>query len=409
VERPDSFLRAALRMRNVAIPADYPVVGGFAPLRFVIPFANIGWNIGKTAVRYSPLGAARLGRESVRKGPQASNVLAEALIGSMLLAALAAYASKGNVTGAAPKGAAGEAFYGAGKEPFSIKIAGHWVKYTGAWGVMAPMLSSIAAWFDAYEKNQKLPESKHISQVAATIGAAMTDQPLFRGVQTLMEAVTNPTGHTVENFEAEAAAGFVPASSLLRTTAQAIDPAIRDPQGVYERIKAGLPMLSLQVPQRIDALGRPETHRGAEGAKAFLPSAIPEAAPLSSVDAEIARLQELGFRGIPRTGKTVQVQNTPIPLGRAEQAEYQRLRGTLVRKVLEGTFASQEYKALSDEDKIDEVKGLVDEIETYAREEMTARLIERRVGPRAAKKYEPVPRDFEVPDQATETVPQEAP
>lgn len=377
VEDPDSFLRAVLRMRNVGIPEQYPVVGGLQPLRFVIPFVNIGWNIGKMAMRYSPVGAARMFRSDVRTGPEASNVLAEALIGSLILAAFAAYAAKGNITGAPPRSPAQrDAFQRAGKQSYSIKIGNRWVRYTGAWGVMAPALASIAAWHDSHEQNQKLPESKQISQVAATIGAAMTDQPLFRGLQSINEAITNPSGSPVDNFLAEAASGFIPASSLLRTTAQSIDPAVREPEGVYERIKAGLPLLSQTLPQRVDVLGRGETYRGSEGAKAFLPSPIPEAEPLSEVDAELGRLQEKGLREIGAPGQFITVQNTKIPLSRAQQNEYARLRGTLLRESLRGVFADPDYQAMDDQSKIKEAQSVIRQIDDYARDNMIGRMVE---------------------------------
>lgn len=385
VEEPDSFLRAVLRMRNITIPQDYPIVGGLAPLRFVIPFANIGWNIGKMAVRYSPIGAARVFTKAGRTTPEASNYLAEALIGSLILAAFAQYAAGGNVTGAAPKsGAEKDAFYRSGKVPFSIKIAGRWVKYTGAWGIMAPALSAIAAFHDAHVKNGKLPDGKQISEVAAAIGAAATDQPLFRGVQTLMEAITNPQGHSVENFEAEAAAGFIPGSSLLRTTAQAIDPTVRDPQGVYQRIQSGLPFLSQRINPRIDVLGREETHRGGEGAKAFLPSGIPEAVPLSDTDAELARLHEKGLKDISPVGKKLTYHNQKVELSQAETLEYEKLRGGILNDVLTDVFQSDEYKELNDQEKIEMTHRVIYKVEEAARKQMAMQIAEETMTPEPA-------------------------
>ena len=377
VEDPDSFLRAVLRMRNVAIPADYPVVGGLQPLRFVIPFVNIGWNIGKTAVRYSPLGVARLASKNVRSTPAASNVVAEGLMGSLVLASLASAIATGllAITGAAPKDRAkSDAFYRAGKQPFSIRIGGKWIRYTGAWAIMSPALSAMAAWNDAYQHNQKLPDSKQISQVAATIGAAMADEPLFRGFQSLNEAITNPQGHPAEMFAAEALSGFIPASSMLRTTAQAVDPKVREPEGVYERIKAGLPMLSQSVPSRVDVLGREEEHRGASGAEAFLPSGIPEAGPLEDVDAELGRLQEIGLKEIGVPGDTITYKNKKIQLDRAERREYQQLRGGMLHDTLQAVFEDDGYKALDDEDKIKVAERVVRRVEDEAREQMLVNL-----------------------------------
>jgi N12 class adenine-specific DNA methylase len=383
VERPDSFLNAVNRVSNVRMP-EY--LGGVRPLQFLIPFRNIAWNLGKTAVRYSPAGAARLLDPEVRKGPQASNVLAEALIGSLLLASIAEYAAKGNVTGPAPRsGGARDAFFREGKQPFSVKVGNHWIGYPGAISILTPALASMAAWWDSYDQNKKRPSTKQISQVAAAVGAAAADQPLLRGIENLNELIANPTGNRAEMMASETASGFIPGSSLLRTTAGALDPAYRDPQGVYERIKAGLPLLSKTLPQRHDVLGRGETHRGAEGWKAFLPSAIPKAEPLSSVDAELGRLSDKGMRNIGVPGNFITIQNEKIPLSRKETDEYDRIRGTLLMAAYEQVFASDDYKALSDQDKVKEAESIAREATDYAKDEMLRRLIQRRSKPQPSE------------------------
>lgn len=378
VEDPDSFLNAVNRVANLKIPEGYPGVGGLRPLQFVIPFRNIAWNLGKQAVRYSPIGAARAVKEGVRKGPELTNVLAETLIGSLILAALAQVASQGALTGPTPKSAGKrDAFYRAGKQPFSVKVGNRWVSYTSALAVLTPMMAATAAWWDAYQDNQKKPSAKQISQAAAAIGAAATDQPLLRGIQNLNEALTNPTGTSAERMLSEAVGGFIPASSLLRTTAQAIDPAQRDAQGVYERIQQGLPYASKKLPQRIDALGRGETRRAGGGAAAFLPTGLPEAEPLSATDAELGRLQDLGMHQIAPPGQFITVQNTKIPLTRDQQREYQLLRGTLLREVLGQTFDDPGYKSLDDQQKIKETQSVIRQVEDFSRDEMINRLVER--------------------------------
>jgi N12 class adenine-specific DNA methylase len=381
VEDPDATLRSLLNFRErfLKIPEDVPVVGGLSPMRFVVPFANIGWNIAKNAFRYSPAGVARFAKRSVREGPEASNVLAQALIGSLVMALLAQWASQGNMTGAAPKaGPDKDAFYRSGKQPFSIKIGGHWVRYTAGWGPLALMAGAVSGWHDSF-KDGKKPNADQVGQAAAALGNAITDQTFFRGLENLNEAITDPEKKGAD-FAAELAGGFVPFSGFLRTWAEALDPKIRQPEGIYERVKAGLPVVSKSVPARVDAMGRETERTGGTGAAAFLPAPIPEDKPQTSVDAELARLHEMGLRNPGFVSRSVTIDNTRIPLGRKEQAEFQKIHGAFIRQVLENTFSDPDYQKMSDQDKLKEAEAAIREAEDTAHDEMISRVMQRRLG-----------------------------
>jgi N12 class adenine-specific DNA methylase len=383
VEQPDRTLRSLLSFREnfLKIPEDVPLVGGLAPMRFVVPFATIGWNIAKNAFRYSPAGVARLGRKEVREGPEASNVLAQALVGSLIMAAIAAWAADGNITAGAPKSAQDrDAFFRSGKQPYSLKIGNHWVRYTAGWGPVALMIAAVGGWYDSFKDGGQQPNSDKIQEVAAGLGNAITDQTFFRGIQNLDQAVSDPKRYG-QQFLTEIASGMIPFSGFDRTWAEALDPEIREPQGFAERIKSGLPIFSRDVPPRLDALGRPSIRRGGTGGEAFLPAPIPEDVPESNIDSELARLHDLGLRNPGFTGRFLTVQNTKIPMSRQEQNEYLGMRGNVLRGVLDEMFKSPDYQALNDQDKISEVQEAIRDVDNFARGEMISRLIERRLGP----------------------------
>jgi hypothetical protein len=87
------------------------------------------------------------------------------------------------------------------------------------------------------------------------------------------------------------------------------------------------------------------------------------------------------------------IENQKIELSRSEQAEYQRMRGSLLRMILERMFASHGYQELQDDQKVEEVQEATRRAEQFAREQMVARPVKRRNEEKAAKStgipYEP--------------------
>lgn len=374
VSKPGAFTQGLLRVRNTTIPGT-----NFAPLNFVFPFVTVGANIAKQAFRHSPAGLGRFIQEDVRKGPEGSKVIAQALIGTLIMGAFAAWWAQKNMTGKAPTSAQDrDAFFRSGKQPFSIKVGNRWVSYTKGWGPLGLMAATVVGWGEAQEKS----DHDFMSEIGDTAGAllnGMQDQSFFRGMQNLSQAVSEPDRYGAQ-FISEIASGFIPFSGFDRAFADALDPEIRTPEGIYERVAAGLPVLSKSVPPRLDVLGRPTTRRGGEGAKAFLPTPIPEDNPESEVDAELGRLHDLGLRNPGFTAHFLTVDKTKIPLSRPERNEYQRLRGQLLDIMLQRIFSSDDYRELPDQEKVEATEQSMRQVEDYARNAMISRIIEKRTG-----------------------------
>jgi predicted negative regulator of RcsB-dependent stress response len=76
----------------------------------------------------------------------------------------------------------------------------------------------------------------------------------------------------------------------------------------------------------------------------------------------------------------VTIDNTRIPLGRKEQAEFQKIHGAFIRQVLENTFSDPDYQKMSDQDKLKEAEAAIREAEDTAHDEMISRVMQRRLG-----------------------------
>lgn len=151
----------------------------------------------------------------------------------------------------------------------------------------------------------------------------------------------------------------MPLESALRTVNDAIDPTVRNPQNMYQRVIAGLPVINKSVAPKLDVLGRPTEKQGTKGFAALVPGGLATAKPQSSIDAELDRLEKLGMKNIGFAGKHLVVDNYKITLTPEERDRYQKVRGAYLRSYLSQTFSSPEYKAMTDQEKVEAAEDAV--------------------------------------------------
>jgi hypothetical protein len=334
---------------------DSSKVLGFRPGKYVVPFVRTPANILTRGVEYSPLGLAKLAKTGL-KSAEASEVVARSVIGSLAMLGFTGLAASGRITGAPPSEKnARDAFYRQGKQPFSVKIGNRWVQYNQTTGPISLTLAATAAFHDSFNRSGNVPTEERVAEAAAVIGRSIVDSSFLRGVHNLIDALTDPKAKAGQ-FVADTASGFVPFSGLQRNIANAIDPEVKDPEGLYERILTGIPLASKRVEPKLDVMGRTSEMEGGSGLAAFLPTRIPKDEPKSDVDAELNRLGI--FPG--ETGKTITVSDQRFDLDREQARELQRVVGLMQHKALAALFASPGYQSASDEDKQKTAQELID-------------------------------------------------
>ena len=149
--------------------------------------------------------------------------------------------------------------------------------------------------------------------------------------------------------------------------------------GMYERILSGLPVVSKSIPPKLDALGRPSTKEGSSGFASLFPGGFADARPRGSVDKELDRLSDLGLRNIGFVGKTVTVDDVKINLTRDERDSAQGMRGQYLQVYLGKLFSSAEYKAMTNEDKLQEAKSTIRDAERDAHEQTINAVLNKRL------------------------------
>jgi Fe-S cluster biosynthesis and repair protein YggX len=292
-------------------------------------------------------------------------------MGSLLAAGLATFAADGSLTGAAPTNQAErDRFYREGKQPYAIKIGDQWVSYQR----LEPLnqtFSQVASVVDAINAGDDKGAMELAFQVGADIGANLLSQTFVTGLNDAMQAFIQPERYGTQWAERMAGSLAVPFSSAMRTAAQAVDPYIRQPQGIAETIAANVPGLSQNVPARLTAFGEPIQRETAP--------LNPYATSTEKTDpmtVELNRLQyNTGFVGSSISN---------VPLNREQQRQYQEIAGQLTKRLFERVIARDAYQQMNDSQRIELLDKLTAEARKTARDYVLDQMVQQRLQERQA-------------------------
>lgn len=302
-------------------------------MEFFAPFVSTPWNIAKFELERTPVGLLSVGKAIAdKKGAgEVADRAGRMLLGSGIGASLYGYALGGNMTSKAPENPTErDLFYREGKQPFSIRIGDSWHSYAQFTG-LSSVMALTAATAEANRRLGTAPTEREAMRIVAEAASVITEKPFLQGFKSLQEAMESPD-KAVRILE-NSARGLVPASSLLGGAARAIDPTMREAEGVVERVQSGIPGLSQQLPARLDAFGN-EVRRDQSGAETLLNPIARTAAKYDPVDEELRRL-------ISETGDAV----GPSIIGRTAKIAGQELdRGQ--RRHLKEEYGPEAYEAL---------------------------------------------------------------
>ncbi len=324
-------------------------------LQFVIPFLRTPINLVKFGLERSPVGIINpsLWRNLAKKNPAAADQIARIGMGSTIAAAVALGFNEGKITGAAPTNSAErDRFYREGKQPFSVKIGDTWVQYQRI-EPLNQSFSQVAAAVDAIKNKDKAVEDR-VGQAVFTIAQNLVSQTYMSSLSNLLDAMNNPEREASTLAERLVQPLIVPASSATRTAAQIMDTTIRQPETFGERIQAGIPGLSQNVPSRLDVFGQ-EVKRQTP---AISPINITKEQQ-TELDKELNRLKvNVGF-----VGDSIGRQK----LDREQQRQYQLTAGQFSQNMLNAMVTAPFYKKLSDDDKEELITKIVNDSRDKAR------------------------------------------
>ncbi len=355
-QKPGTIIGKLIEIRNQAWP-----------IRFLVPFLRTPANLVKYGLELSPLGILnpKLWKNLASKSPEAAEQIGRWVIGSGVAISFGLYAADGNITGAAPVDPTKrDAFYRAGKQPYSLKIGDTWVSYQRL-EPFNQLLSQVAAVVDSIQEGKTTKDAFEIAQgIISTIGNNLISQTYMENIANVMNFIEDPFGEGKRLLQ-RTASGFVPESALLRTIAQALDPTIRQAQNIPEQIMAGIPGLTEQIRAKTNVFG--------ETQKRETPSYSPINITSEKNDPVNIELDRLGLN-VGLVGGTITFTNASgksekLVLTGDELYNYRNLSGQAIKRALDKAVASAAYRRLqTDERRESYLNNVISDARQDARE-----------------------------------------
>jgi len=349
------------KINNLRDPSKYDTKGGKAFgvfARTFLPFLKTPTNLFKQSVDFTPFGLAKNWPE-LRKAAAAGDqekirtILGEAVVGTALIAVIAAEALDGNVTGGIPKDPADkDRFYREKKLPYAIKFGDRWYQYQR----LDPLALVVGMTADLANS-----EDISVGALANTMSQNLQDKTYLSGVSDLMKLLTG------EEWERE----YVLKSALLGSafpsfighTARSVDPTVRVTDTIGERIQSQIPGLSQDLPARVNVLGY-DVERANKGLNYFFNPIQSESAGLDPITKELMTINKsisVPNKSFDRLDKKTD-DTVTYKLNAEEYEDFARYTGETIRSELEKLFKTPKYKRAD----IDEKYDLIDKIRTDA-------------------------------------------
>lgn len=339
------------------------------PLKWFTPFVKTPVNIFKDAIRTSPAGFAMAAKE---EAVPKSLTVGQAAVGSAAALFFAGKAMEGKITGAAPKDeAARKRFFAEGKRPYAFKVGNRWVEYRR----IEPFATVLGLIGDGYRLYQEKDLSEaNVGEIASEaiklIGNNALEKTFMSSLMNLANAIEDPQKYG-ERFLSSYASAAVPFSGAVRATANVMDDTLREPKGIVEQIKSGLPGLSQTLRPKLDQFGQPVQKIGkVERALSPMQSQVESKDPIIN---EMSRLNIT----VPVPGK----RQGGVKLTDEEYFNFVKRTGEKTKERLERFINAPNYQYLSDE-----VKKRI--IEKYLKSDKAQpKEIEKAAGQRVYEKY----------------------
>lgn len=337
---------------------------------FVIPFKKTPGAVLGRIVERTPLGylstidgLAKLAKEASNGDVdfkrvqflqrEAAKSFGRATTGTLAIMTGMALAQAGKATGGWPSEDQKKAsqWQQEGRTENSVFLDGKWRKLTG----ISPLGNLVALGAQMHQdlNNPNHTISDRIAGAGLGTARAFLDQSFMRGVQDLVEGVTNQSGKGATRLAKSAVGSFVP--TAVADLTNVVDPRIRDPETVPEALKARIPGLSFEVPVKLDEFGHPQTMTRKE-AVTRLADPFLSREPETTGNALKTELARLGV-AVPTVSRDKNA------AGEAETTDRHRERQTAIgaerERALTELFAMPTYRRMDDESKTDVVERVL--------------------------------------------------
>jgi hypothetical protein len=223
-------------------------------LTFVIPFIRTPERILIQAVRRTPVGLAKTIsniKTGKLKGGEASDRLAQGILGSVVSAGVYMLAKDGAITGGGPVDwDERRSWLATGKRPYAVKVGDTWISMAR----IEPIATTLGFAADLAEATEEKVAGDIWDKLHFSIMNNITGKTYLEGMVSAAEAVGDPDRYGARFFKRMVGA-MIP--NMLASAARAIDPTIRDTDTIESTLMARVPWFSQQLPAKLTGLGEP--------------------------------------------------------------------------------------------------------------------------------------------------------
>lgn len=241
--------------------------------RLFFPFIKIGLEIDReTFMKRTPVGVlmsaevrnAVLGRMG---GAAFDEAAGKQMLGVGLLGAGVGLAASGSMNGYGPTDPKARASWLADHTPYSINVFGMQIPMQGL-GPPGKLLQFAADMFETVHYWDGEDGTKLATGFSKAVARAVLEESFFRDMETIFKAIDEPATAGVRFLE-NWVSGFIPFSSAIyQTNRHVFDPYQKDVEpgfaGFIDSLKARVPVLSEDIPNRLDMFGNELPGRGVE-------------------------------------------------------------------------------------------------------------------------------------------------
>lgn len=383
VDKPSKPARTYLTLMSRNDKDGYTARGAKFLGSLFTPFIPTADSIFRSAIRRSPLGGLdRYNQTDFKAGGARADVAkARIIMGSMLAMWVASEVLKGNISGNGPDDYRRRAELEAGGwRANSIKMGDQWVPFDGL-DPLAMNLSMVANAVEDY-KESKADQKGYTDQAIAAVGGvvrALGTSSWLKSLAFITEGINDArTGQqAVENLTLNTATGMIPYSGMGRFMGSMRDPVERDVSsdgtmaGRFEdRVKSVVPFLKSSLPARHDVYGRERAVEDREGL-GWLGRHPQTTIDNNPVVVELQRLANVtGKTLIPPVGKDDGKRYGIERLNSEQYQQYQDYAGDLILAASKEAIETPDWEALTDEEKVEEIKAIAKDMRAMAREDL---------------------------------------
>jgi hypothetical protein len=379
--------------------------------RYILPFVKTPFNLIKYAAERSPLPfiSDRWRAEIKAGGRQRNEALAKLTLGGSIAGTIATKALEGMVTGSGPTDPEERsALMATGWQPYSFKIGDTYYPY----GRLDPFGTTIGVVADLVTMKDYMTDEEYEKAAALipfSVATNLAEKTYLQGATNLFEALfsRDTTPQRIEQYFRNAAASLAP--NVLRQTANAVDPQLREANSLIQEVQNRVPVIRGNgfsiagtdysfdaVPERLDVWGDPVTRTGFSETGANLPASerafgivrnlvTPVKSSKTTTDPvkkEVARLQ----LGLERPDKKVSLavdigREDPvkfeIELTDRERRQFTFASGVLGKALVEQDIKSPEWKKLTDDERREKIKDRLSFARKTFRSTIGTRALER--------------------------------